>query len=115
MGFLDELKANGAVVIASPADIVTGVAEGRQKAGVSIDKLVRDAVAQGAPVDLIWPAPGAVAVYSPVAILAESDASPAAETFVEFLVSSEGQAAIAATGWQPVRPDAPGPATSGRS
>jgi ABC-type Fe3+ transport system substrate-binding protein len=48
-----------------------------------------------------------VAVYSPVAILAESDASPAAETFVEFLVSSEGQAAIAATGWQPVRPDAP--------
>ena len=111
--FLQRLRDNGAVQVASPADIVIGVAEGRQIAGVTIDKLVRDAAAKGAPVELVWPEDGAVVVYSPAAVLAGSDALPAAEAFLDFLVSPEGQAAIASTGWQPVRPDVPWDAVAG--
>jgi iron(III) transport system substrate-binding protein len=103
--FYQRLKDNGAVQVASPADIVTGVAEGRYLAGVSIDKLVRDTAAQGAPITLVWPEPGAIAVYSPAALLAASDTPDLGLAFIEFLVSPEGQAAIASTGWQPVRPD----------
>jgi iron(III) transport system substrate-binding protein len=105
MAFYQRLKDNGAVQVASPVDIVTGVAEGVHKAGISLDKLVRDAAADGAPVELIWPEPGAIAIYSPAAVLAASDDTAAAQAFVEHLVSPEGQAAIASTGWQPVRED----------
>jgi iron(III) transport system substrate-binding protein len=105
MGFYQRLKDNGAVQVASPVDIVTGVAEGVYKAGITLDKLVRDAAADGAPVELVWPEPAAIAVYSPAAVLAMSDDASGAQAFVEFLVSPEGQAAIASTGWQPVRAD----------
>jgi iron(III) transport system substrate-binding protein len=111
--FYQRLKDNGAVQVASPADIVTGVAEGRFQAGVSIDKLIRDTAAQGAPIELVWPEPGAIAVYSPAALLAASDAPDLAQAFIEFLVSAEGQAAIASTGWQPVRRDVPWDAPGG--
>jgi iron(III) transport system substrate-binding protein len=103
--FYQRLKDNGAVVVASPVDIVTGVAEGRYQAGISLDKIVRDAVAQGSPIELVWPEPGAIAVYSPAAVLRSSDGPDAAHAFVEALVSPEVQTAIAATGWQPVRSD----------
>jgi iron(III) transport system substrate-binding protein len=105
MDFVGRLKDNGAVQVASPVDIVTGVAEGVYKAGISLDKLVRDAAADGAPIEIVWPESGAIAVYSPAAVVAESDDVAAAQAFVEFLVSREGQAAIASTGWQPVRGD----------
>ena len=76
------------------------------RSGISLDKLVRDAIADGAPIELLWPSPGAIAVYSPAAIVeASPDARCRAQAFIEFLVSPEGQAAIAASGWQPVLPD----------
>jgi iron(III) transport system substrate-binding protein len=105
MDFYQQLKDNGAVQVASPVDIVTGVAEGVYMAGITLDKLVRDAAADGAPVEPVWPESGAIAVYSPAAVVAETDDPGGAQAFVEFLVSPEGQAAIASTGWQPVRED----------
>jgi iron(III) transport system substrate-binding protein len=105
LDFYQRLKDNGAVQVASPVDIMTGVAEGRYQVGISLDKVVRDAMEQGSPIELIWPEPGAIAVYSPAAVLASSDDADAAHAFVEFLVSPAAQEAIAGTGWQPVRPD----------
>jgi iron(III) transport system substrate-binding protein len=110
LGFYEALGDNGAVQVASPVDVMTGVAEGRYKAGISLDKIVRDAAADGSPIELVWPESGAISVYSPAAILTSSDDAAAAQAFLEFLVSPEGQAAIAASGWQPVRPDVEWPA-----
>jgi len=105
LDYYQRLKDNGAVQVASPVDIMTGVAEGRHQLGISLDKVVRDAADQGAPIELIWPQDGAIAVYSPAAVVEASDDAAAANAFVEFLISPEGQSAIASTGWQPVRPD----------
>jgi iron(III) transport system substrate-binding protein len=105
LDFYRRLKDNGAVQVASPVDIMTGVAEGRYEVGISLDKIVRDAIEKGSPIELIWPEPGAIAVYSPAAVLTSSDDAAAAQSFVEFLVSPAAQEAIAATGWQPVRAD----------
>jgi iron(III) transport system substrate-binding protein len=116
LDFYRRLKDNGAVQVAAPGDVVTGVAEGRYRVGIAPDKSVADAVADGSPIELVWPASGAIAVYSPAAVVAASDDVAAAESFVEFLVSPEAQAAIASTGWQPIRDDvewtAGGPAVS---
>jgi ABC-type Fe3+ transport system substrate-binding protein len=38
---------------------------------------------------------------------------PAAESFVELVLSDQGQQAIAATGWEPIRAGAGGPAAEG--
>lgn len=100
--FYEQLHDNGAAPVQSPVDVMTGVAEGIYDAGISLDKIVRDAVAGGSPIQLVWPADGAIAVFSPVSVVAASDDAAAAEAFAAFLVSPEAQAAIAGTGWQPV-------------
>jgi iron(III) transport system substrate-binding protein len=111
--FYRELHDNGALQVQSPGDVVTSVAEGRYKVGISLDKTVRDAADRGSPIDLVWPEPGAIALYSPVAVFAGSGQPASAQQFIEFLLSPEAQAAIATTGWQPVRDDVawpyPGP------
>mgnify|MGYP001820321415 FL=1 len=99
------LKDNGATVVQSPVDVVTGVAEGIYQSGITLDKIARANVDKGAPIEMSWPEPGAIALFSPAAVVAESDDLAAAQAFAEFLVSPEGQAAIASTGWQPVRDD----------
>ena len=105
MEFYQALKDNGATIVQSPVDTVTGVAEGIYQTGITLDKIARDNVAKGAPIVMTWPEPGAIAIFSPVAVVAESDDAAAAQAFAEFLVSPEGQAAIASTGWQPIRDD----------
>jgi iron(III) transport system substrate-binding protein len=105
MDFFGDLKANGAVLVQSPVDTLTGVAEGVYDVGVTLDKIARDNVEKGAPITMVWPEPGAIALFSPAAIVASTDDPAAAQAFQEFLVSAEGQAAIASTGWQPVRDD----------
>ena len=72
---------------------------------VEIQLLLLLLIANGAPITLVWPEPGAVALFSPAAVVAETDDAAAAQAFQAFLVSPEGQAAIASTGWQPVRDD----------
>ena len=109
MGYFASLKDHGAVVVSSPVDVVNGVAEGIYQVGVTLDQIARTNIDKGAPVQLIWPEPGAIALYSPAAVLADSEDRQAATAFLEFLLSTDGQAAIASTGWQPVRDDVPWP------
>ena len=105
MDFYQALKDNGVVQVSSPVEVLTGVAEGNYAAGITLDKVVRSAVEKGSPIELVWPEPGAIALFSPAAVVASSDDTAAAQAFQEFLVSPEGQSAIASTGWQPVRDD----------
>jgi iron(III) transport system substrate-binding protein len=111
--FYQRLKANGAVQVKSPDDVTTGVAEGRFKAGMTLDNSARTAITKGSPVAMVWPTAGAIAIYSPIAVVKSTQNAPAAESFVDFVLSPEGQAAIGSTGWQPVRDGAGGPAPEG--
>lgn len=104
MDFYAELQENGAVQVRSPGDVVTGVAEGIYTAGITLDRTARDAEAAGSPVRLVWPESGAIALYSPIAVVATS-VSPLAEAFVEHALTVEAQTAIASTGWQPIHAD----------
>ena len=102
------LAEGGATQVQSIPDVVTGVAEDRFAAGISLDKTIRDAVTQGSPIELVWPASGAIAIYSPVAVFGEAANRAAAEHFANFLLTVPAQEAIASTGWQPIRPDVEG-------
>jgi iron(III) transport system substrate-binding protein len=114
MDFYRALKANGATQVQSVTDIVSGVADGRFKAGITLAKLARDAVAKGSPLEIAWPTSGAIAIYSPIAIITGTRNPAAADSFASFVLSRDGQAAIASTGWRPVRSDVTaGPAPGG--
>lgn len=109
--YYGSLKANGTVQLRSIDDVITGVAEGRFQAGIALDKSVQDAIDAGSPIEIVWPDdPGAIALYSPIAVFASTANEPAAQAFTEFVLAPRGQRAIAGTGWQPVLPDVEGPA-----
>jgi iron(III) transport system substrate-binding protein len=103
--FYEALAANGAVQVASPGDVVAGVAEGRFLAGMTLEFSARDAIEKGSPIAIARPDPGAVAIFSPIAAVADSGDEAEAELFIDYVLSAEGQALIAGTGWQPIRVD----------
>lgn len=104
MDYYRHLADAGAVQVQAPSDVITGVAEGLYAAGITLDRLARTAVADGSPMVLVWPASGAIAVYSPIAVV-DTSTAPAAQAFIDHVLSVPGQEAIASTGWQPVRAD----------
>jgi iron(III) transport system substrate-binding protein len=99
------LADNGASQVKSPGEVVTGVAEGRFVAGMTLDFSARNAVEKGSPVALVWPASGAIAMHSPIAVFGSSVNPTTARSFVDFVLGREAQEAIAATGWEPIRDD----------
>lgn len=105
LDFYQELVSGGAVQVQAPDDVIVGVAEGLYATGITLDNAARQAVADGSPLEMVWPSSGAIAVYSPIAVVADSASVEAAEAFVDVTLGIDGQEAIAATGWQPIRGD----------
>ncbi len=108
MDYYRDLKANGAIQVQAIPEVLTDVAEGAYAAGMTLDKVARDAIAQGSPVNLVWPESGAIAIYSPIAVFAGSTNPDAARAFANFVLGTAAQEAIASTGWQPIRSDVSG-------
>ncbi len=104
MPYYEALAGGGAVQVRSPGEVVTGVAEGQYGAGMTLDRSARAAVADGSPLTLVWPESGAIAIYSPIAVVEGGDTG-LGKAFVDHVLGAEAQAAIAATGWQPIRAD----------
>jgi iron(III) transport system substrate-binding protein len=103
------LKANGAVQVSTVPEVVTDVAQGRFKLGVTLDSEIRSAVAKGSPVRMVWPTDGAIALYSPIAETARPPHASTAQAFLSYVLSADGQRRIGQTGWQPIRPGVAGP------
>jgi len=98
LDYYKALKANGAVQVNTPDEVLTGVASGTYKAGITLANSAYAAQKKGSPIEIAWPQPGAVAVYGPIAVTTKKDVSPISEDFVTYVSSREGQAAIAETG-----------------
>ncbi|MBA2700802.1 MAG: extracellular solute-binding protein [Chloroflexi bacterium] len=113
LDYYRRLKANGAVQLKSPDEVVSAVAEGRFKAGITLDSSARAAVTKGSPVTMVWPPSGAISVYGPVAVVSGAKNLTAAEAFVEFLLSRAGQAVLGEAGQEPVLGDSGGPRPGG--
>ena len=62
------------------------------------------AIPDGAPVGFVFPSEGVSAVTEPVAILSTAQNVPAAQAFVDFLISPEGQQLAADMGYLPAHP-----------
>jgi iron(III) transport system substrate-binding protein len=107
--FYRDLQRKGAVQVATPDEVTTGVAQGIYDAGMTTATSAYAARDAGSPVDVAWPEPGAVAVYGPVALATHSADSGTAKAFISFVVSADGQRVLGEAGSYPTRPEAPGP------
>jgi iron(III) transport system substrate-binding protein len=109
VAFYASLRDGGAVQVSTPDDVTTGVAQGIYDAGMTTANSAYAAKDDGSPVDVVWPEPGAVAIYGPVALATGSADSEVAKDFVSFAVSEEGQGVLGGSGAYPTRPDVAGP------
>jgi iron(III) transport system substrate-binding protein len=109
VGFYGDLKAGGAVQVKTPDDVTTGVAQGLYDAGITTATSAYAAVDDGSPVAVVWPEPGAVAIYGPVALARHSAGSAVAKSFISFVVGADGQKVLGESGAYPTLPDAGGP------
>jgi iron(III) transport system substrate-binding protein len=109
VAFYEDLKANDAVQVGTPDEVTTGVAQGIYDAGMTIANSAYAAESDGSPVAVVWPEPGAVAIYGPLALATDSADSDAAKDFISFVVGREGQTVLGESGAYPTMPDVPGP------
>ncbi len=109
LDFYATLKENGAEQLSTPDDVVTGVAQGVYQAGITIANSAYLAKESGSPIGVVWPEPGAVAVYGPIALATESADNTVAQDFISYVVSESGQQVLGEAGSYPTLPGVEGP------
>lgn len=109
--YFEALAGNGAVAGRGNGGVLTAVANGEADYGVIIDYMPLNAAAQGSPVAFVFPEEGVTAVTEPVAILATAKNVAAAQAFVNWQLSEEGQRFAVEQGYLPLREGVARPAT----
>ncbi|BDG20284.1 ABC transporter substrate-binding protein (plasmid) [Thermus thermophilus] len=109
LGFFERLKANGLQVEQSNPVLQQKLARGEYGVALTTDFGLRQEVAKGAPLEVVYPRDGAILVPTPVAVPTWSKNPELAVRFLRFLLSPEGQRIFAERGYYPVMPDAPRP------
>lgn len=96
--FYKQLKRNGAKQVSSPDDVLTGVEQGRYRAGITLANAAYAGQKKGSPIQVVWPRPGGVAIYAPIGITTRKGRSSSAGDFASFVASRAGQKVMAGEG-----------------
>lgn len=93
---MEQWKSNGLQVNGANKEALDAVITGEKDITIAgVDYMAYKAKASGEPVDIIYPASGTVVSPRAVAIMKESKHVDAAQAYVDFLLSNEGQALVA--------------------
>ncbi len=103
-----ELKANGAIIAGANADALNPVLQGAKAAVFgAVDYITFAAKAKGESIDVIFPASGTVIAPRPAMIMKWSKNQDEAKKFIDYMLSDEGQKAVADQMLMPARTDIP--------
>lgn len=100
--WFETLADKDVILVQGNGAVLRGVAEGERPYGVIVDYLPIRAMADGSPVDVIYPEEGVPVITEPVAIVKGSPNPEAARAFVDFLVSEAGQQLTHDLGYLPL-------------
>lgn len=100
--YVEGLKANGAIAVRGNGAVLQQVANGEKSVGILVDFMALNAKAKGSPVEFVIPKEGLTFVTEPVAVLKTAKNVPAAEAFVNFLLSQDGQKYSTTLGYVPI-------------
>lgn len=104
--YIEKLKVNGAKIGQGSGQVVDDTASGDLKACIGVDYITIDKIRKGATLGFVYP-PQMLVIPSPVAIIKGTPNLKAAQLFVDFLLSVEGQSIIASNYTLPVRAHVP--------
>jgi iron(III) transport system substrate-binding protein len=96
--YFEQLRANEARVAGGNAAVLQKVEGGEAKVGVLLLENALAAKGKGSPIEIAWPADGAVVIPGYAGILATSQHKAAAEALLDALLSPAGQRVIAEQG-----------------
>jgi iron(III) transport system substrate-binding protein len=102
--YIEKLRKNGAIVGQGSGQVVDDTASGDLLVTLAPDYIAVEKMRKGANLGLVFPKEMLV-IPSPVAIVKGTPNRKAAEKFIDFLLSKEGQTIIASTGTLPIRSD----------
>jgi len=104
--YFEKFKALGGKQVKSNSTVRDMIVTGELSVGVTLDYMIRPLIKKGSPINYVWPEEGAVFIPSPIAILNSSKNKKAAEVFVNYILSKEGQETLVKMGsFIPVRKD----------
>ncbi len=83
---------------------------GERPYGIIVEYLAIRAKQEGSPIDIVYPKEGVPVITEPVGIVKSTQNLEAAQAFVDFLLSREGQELAAEMGYMPLRADVAPPA-----
>ena len=109
--YYEALADNGAIAGRGNGSVLEAVATGQNAVGIIVEFMAFNAKAEGSPVDFVFPSEGVTAITEPAAILSTANNPEAAEVFVDWLLSEDGQRFSAEQGYLPALPGAPTPST----
>lgn len=104
----EDLKANGAVIGGANAAALNPVLQGAKAAVFGgVDYLAFGAAKKGESLEVIFPTSGTIVAPRPMMILNWSTKQDEARKFIDYVLSDEGQAAVAKVFLIPARTDIP--------
>jgi iron(III) transport system substrate-binding protein len=95
LAYYRALKANGAVQVQAPGDTLTGVEQGTYDVGATLANSAYADQKKGSPIQVVWPAPGGIAIYAAVGLTTKKKLSGLAAPFADYAASADGQKLIA--------------------
>jgi iron(III) transport system substrate-binding protein len=106
----EALAASDVFLVQGNGAVLRSVAGGERPYGVVVDFLPIRAALEGSPVGIIYPREGVPVITEPVGIVKGTPNLEAAQAFVNFLLSVEGQRVAVDMGYMPLRNDVAPPA-----
>ncbi|PRY64206.1 iron(III) transport system substrate-binding protein [Vreelandella songnenensis] len=104
-GYYEALHDNRTEAQGGNGGVFNAVAAGTKPYGIVVDFLPIREAAKGSPVEFVFPEEGVSAVTEPVGIMAGAEHLDAAQKFVDFVLSEEGQQLVSGQGYLPARAD----------
>lgn len=101
--YFEDLAANDVTIVQGNGGAMQSVASGEKSYAMVVDFIAANAKAEGSPVELVYPEEGVPVITEPVGITEASDNVEASQTFVDFILSEEGQTLAADMGYTPLR------------
>lgn len=99
--FFSKLKANGVKIVQSTSTVGKDVASGARPIGITLDSVYRPLQTKGSPVQIVWPTSGAIPVPAPAALVKGAKNAAVAGDFLNWLLTSDGQAELVKLGYTP--------------
>lgn len=100
--WITKIGENQPMIAKSNGPTSQEIAGGGHPVGVVVDYLVRDLADAGSPITTSYPEEGAPFITEPIAVFKDSDAQDAAQRYINFILSEEGQKLAVEQNYLPV-------------